>query len=139
MEGTRPRAEVGPRPRTAQEGNGNDTRIMIPLRFCSTAAFEGAGGHETGHDCRRSGGGAGAFAQAKRKRLVPTSLERAGSVTCADGFYRCQPVMPLRRVIRTAVVQCLSPAEDVDRVAVALTAAALPKLSEEEPHGCKRF
>src|SRR3954464_12724471 len=75
----------------------------------------------------------------KRKRSVPTRLERAGSVTCADGFYRCQPVMPLRRVIRTAVVQCLSPAEDVDRVAVALTAAALPKLSEEEPHGCKRF
>ena len=32
-----------------------DTRIMIPLRFGSTAGFEGAGGHERGHVCERCG------------------------------------------------------------------------------------
>jgi integrase len=32
-----------------------DTRIMIPLRFGSTALFEGAGGQERGHVCTASG------------------------------------------------------------------------------------
>src|SRR5215218_9630312 len=56
------RVSLRPRKRlfagTFDAGGGTrtpDTRIMIPLRLGSAAAFAGAGGHKRGHIRRRSG------------------------------------------------------------------------------------